>query len=86
MKDIYFVDTCIFARIFYLIFFQGVLPLFNLEIWPKLNILQYLKQFVSSSSLKPWTEFHKTLKAMLWRCAYSQEILIQLFFWELGPF
>ena len=64
------------------IFFLGVTPFLNLEIWPKWKIL--LKQFVSTTPLKPlkrtsWN--FVVMKDLMCRCAYPQEFW---FFFFLG--
>ena len=51
---------CTFAGNFN--FFQGVMPLLNLEMLPKLNIL--LKQFVSATPLKLLNRICETLLLM----------------------
>ena len=75
---------CISTGNFDSIFYLGVTPFFNLEIWPKEKI-----QFVSANPLKP-------LNRILWNfvvikdipciCAYSQEILIHFFSGRNSPF
>ena len=70
----------IFAENFDSIFFLGVKPLLNLEIWPKLNIL--LKQFVIATPLKllhrvSWS--FVVIKDIPWICASSQGLLIRFF-------
>ena len=69
------------CRKLWFIFFLGVMPLLNLEIWPKLNTL--LKRFVSATLLKPlniisWN--FVVMKDIMCRCANWKEILIQFFF------
>ena len=44
-------QMCIYTGNSDSIFFRGIMPLLNLEIWPHLNTL--LKQFVSATPLKP---------------------------------
>ena len=71
---------CISTRNFDSIFFLGVTPFLNLEIWPKWKIL--LKQFVSATPLKPLNRISwnfVVMKDIMCRSAYPQEILIQLF-------
>ena len=69
-------------------FFLGVTctPFLNLEIWPKWKIL--LKQFFSATPLKPLNRTSwnfVVMKALMCRCAYPQEILIQFLFLGVMP-
>ena len=62
------------------IFFLGVTPFLNLEIWP--NERYYSTQFVSATPLKPINRISSdfvVMKDVMCRCTYTQEILIQLF-------
>ena len=61
------------------IFFLGITPFLNLEIWPKWMILP--TQFVSATPLKPLNRISwnfVVIKDIMCRCAYPQEILIQI--------
>ena len=64
------------------LFSLGIMPILNLEIWPKWNIL--LKQFVSATPLKLLnrTSRHSVvMKDLMCRCAY----LIQFLFLGVMP-
>ena len=63
---------CIFAGIF-----LGVMPLSNIEFWPKLNIV--LKQFVISKLLNRILRNFVVDKDKLCTCAHLQENFIWLF-------
>ena len=71
---------CISTGNFDSIFFLGVTPFLNLEIWPKWKIL--LKQLVSTTPLKPLNRIlwnFVVLKDIMCRCAFLQEMLVDLF-------
>ena len=71
---------CISTGNFDSIFFLGVTPFLNLEIWRKWKIL--LKQFVSTTPLKPLNRIalnFVVMKDIMFRYAFFQEMLIWSF-------
>ena len=78
---------CISTGNFDCIFFLGVTPFLNLEIWP--NERYYSTQFVSATPLKPLNRIFwnfVVMKDIMCRCAYPQEILIPFFSLGVTPF
>ena len=72
---------CAYYKELLIHFLLGIMPLLNVEIWPKLNIL--LKQFVSAIPLKPLNRIlwnFVVMKDKLCKCAYLQEIFIYMVF------
>ena len=72
---------CAYYKELLIHFLLGIMPLLNVENWPKLNIL--LKQFVSAIPLKPLNRIlwnFVVMKDKLCKCAYLQEIYIYMGF------